>query len=189
MITKNIKQWKPLVACTAIGADVSKAKLNIAGIDGKVALQGVLRNEEHAIFTFVNTLKIGGFSGTIICEATSHYHMLFAIFACEAGLDIRVINPLLSSKHAKGRIRKTKTDAVDAITLATMVLNEPDLPAPMKMTRLHAHGEFVLTPGITIFFSHAEIVVNHSRIGCNLADFLADIGYALGFKQAYGKAA
>jgi len=139
MITKNIKQWKPLVACTAIGADVSKAKLNIAGIDGKVALQGVLRNEEYAISTFVNILKQGGFSGTIICEATSHYHMQFAILACEAGLDIRVINPLLSSKHAKGRIRKTKTDAVDAITLATMVLNEPDLPAPMKMTRLHAN--------------------------------------------------
>ena len=56
---------------------------------------------------------------------------------CEAGLDIRVINPLLSSKHAKSAIRKTKTDRVDAHVLATMVLTEPNLPPPLKLTRSH----------------------------------------------------
>ena len=139
MITKNIREWKSLVGCSAIGADVSKAKLNIAGIVDDAAWQGILKNDEDAMTEFFNALKEGGFSGTIICEATSHYHMLFALLACEAGLDIRVINPLLSSKHAKGRIRKTKTDAVDAITLATMVLTEPDLPPSLKMTRLSAN--------------------------------------------------
>ena len=56
---------------------------------------------------------------------------------CEAGLDIRVINPLLSSKHAKSAIRKTKTDRVDAQVLATMVLTEPNLPPPLQLTRSH----------------------------------------------------
>ena len=139
MITKNIREWKSLAGCAAIGADVSKAKLNIAGIAGDVAWQGILKNDEEAMTEFFNALKDGGFAGTIICEATSHYHMLFALLACEAGLDIRVINPLLSSKHAKGRIRKTKTDAVDAITLASMVLTEPELPPTLRMTRLSAN--------------------------------------------------
>lgn len=60
---------------------------------------------------------------------------MVSLLCAEAGFDIRVINPLLSSKHAKSAIRKVKSDPADSRHLAIMGVTEPDLPAPMKITR------------------------------------------------------
>jgi len=136
MKSKKVIIWSEMARCQAIGVDVSKATLEISGrrTTGET-FSGSLTNNVEAIGGFIKSLTHHSFSGTILCEATSHYHLVLAVMACEAGLDIRIINPLLSSKHAKSATRKTKTDRVDAAVLATMVLTEPNLPPPARLTR------------------------------------------------------
>jgi transposase len=136
MKSQKVTSWNELAKCLAIGVDVSKQTLAIAGSNGiGMMYSGKLDNTVESISDFIKALVDGGFQGKIICEATSHYHLILAVMASEAGLDIRVINPLLSSKHAKSAIRKTKTDPMDARVLATMGLTEPNLPPPFRQTR------------------------------------------------------
>jgi transposase len=86
-------------------------------------------NEATPIGEFVECLVKHNYQHKIIMESTGHYHWLIAVELAKHSLDLRLINPLLSSKHAKASIRKTKTDKVDAYRLATMALTERDLPA------------------------------------------------------------
>lgn len=83
-------------------------------------------------------LQQSGYRGKLICESTGHYHLKLALVCHELGLELIVLNPLQSSKHSKARIRKTKTDPQDALTLATMALTEPKLPQPLQLTRAKA---------------------------------------------------
>jgi len=136
MKSQKVTTWERLAQCQAIGIDVSKRTLEIAGLNGISELYtGQIANTSEAINDFIQSLVGGCFQGTIVCEATGHYHLILAVMACEAGLDIRAVNPLLSSKHAKSAIRKTKTDRVDAQVLAAMVLTEPKLPPRLKLSR------------------------------------------------------
>jgi transposase len=131
----KITSWVELVKCQAIGIDVSKKHLDIAGICGTIMFHGKFENTSEAIGEFVETLSRHCFPGTILCESTGHYHLVLAVMACEAGLDIRVVNPLMSSKHFKSAIRKTQTDRIAAYILAGMVLTEPNLPPRLRLTR------------------------------------------------------
>ena len=137
MKSKKVSTWGEFAQCSAIGVDVCKKHLDIAGLCGSISMYRRISNTAKAIGELTEALVQQSFTGTVLCEATSHYHLVLAVMFCEAGLDIRVINPLLSSKHGKSAIRKTKTDRVDAQVLATMVSNEPNLPPPLQLTRSH----------------------------------------------------
>lgn len=135
MKLKKVTNWNELGKSNALGVDVCKKHLDIVWLCENIGYSRRINNTSKAIRCFVEALLRQGFKGTILCEATSHYHILLAVTLCEADIDIRVINPLMSSKHAKSSIRKTKTDRVDARVLAVMVLTEPDLPGPLKLSR------------------------------------------------------
>ena len=135
MKSQNVSTWNELAACPAIGVDVSKKHLDIAGLCGSASYCRRIDNTAEAVGEFAEALR--NFKGTVLCESTSHYHLVLAVMFSEASLDVRVINPLLSSKHAKSAIRKTKTDRVDAQVLTAMVLTEPNLPQPFHMSRNH----------------------------------------------------
>jgi transposase len=135
MKLKKVTTWNDLGISNAIGIDVCKKHLDIVWLCENIGYSRRINNTSRSIRGFAEALLSRGFKGTILCEATSHYHILLAVMLCEAGVDIRVINPLMSSKHAKSSIRKTKTDRVDARILAVMVLTEPDLPPQLKLSR------------------------------------------------------
>lgn len=135
MKLKKVTNWNELCASNAIGIDVCKKHLDIVWLCENIGYSRRINNTSKAIRGFTEALIKHGFPGTVLCEATSHYHILLAVMLCEADVDIRVINPLMSSKHAKSSIRKTKTDRVDARILAVMVLTEPDLPPKLKLNR------------------------------------------------------
>lgn len=118
----------------ASGIDISKQDLHIATINEnhRIGYERIA-NQRVAIDAFAQRLVKSGYTGKIILESTARYHYLLAWRLSEAGLDVRVINPLLSSKHIKGQVRKTKTDRSDAEVLAWMALTEPKLPPPMKI--------------------------------------------------------
>ena len=135
--------------CTGIGIDVSKATLEVVGIAGALVWRREIENSEAEIERLAQALNAGGYRDKVICEATGHYHLLLGLVFGRYGLDLRIINPLQSSKHQKARVRKTKTDAMDGYVLATMCESERDLPeaaalrpesvlARLKQGQLHA---------------------------------------------------
>lgn len=61
-------------------------------------------------------------------EATGHYSYNILGFLLDKGLDTYVINPLHTNLYRKSlSLRKTKTDRVDARTIAAMLLSDVDL--------------------------------------------------------------
>lgn len=132
-MTTNARLSEAIGMSVSVGIDVSKASLEVCVMtkDGRF-VNTRLANTRQAITAFVESLLTTGFHGPIVVESTGHYHWLIAVCAAEAGLDMRLINPLMSSKHSRAAIRKTKTDPVDARQLAVMGVTEPNLPAPWK---------------------------------------------------------
>jgi len=131
---KKARDFSVFCDCSGIGIDVSKATLDIVGIADTVVWQTCLSNTREAIESLAGTLRDGGYRGKIVCESTGHYHLLLGLVFAEYGLDLRIINPLQSSKHQKSRIRKTKTDRQDGYVLATMCLTEQDLPKAANLS-------------------------------------------------------
>ena len=61
-------------------------------------------------------------------EATGHYSYNILGFLLNEGLDTYVINPLHTNLYRKSlSLRKTKTDRVDARTIAAMLMSDVDL--------------------------------------------------------------
>lgn len=125
---KKARDFKLFCNCSGIGIDVSKAMLEVVGIAGTEVWRAELANVESKIELLAKVLSAGGYRQKIVCESTGHYHLLLGLVFARYGLDLRIINPLQSSKHQQARIRKTKTDRADGYVLATMCETERDLP-------------------------------------------------------------
>ncbi len=70
-------------------------------------------------------------------EATGHYSFNILGFLLEQGLEVFVINPLHTNLYRRSlTLRKTKTDRVDARTIATMLMSDLDLK-PYTETAYH----------------------------------------------------
>ena len=101
-----------------------------AGIDvGAKELVLVIRKNAVSmkVQTFANTSaerlrlvkRLSTFSGISMClEATGVYYLDIALALTDAGLRVNVLNPKASHNFAKVLLRNSKTDTVDADTLA-----------------------------------------------------------------------
>lgn len=101
-----------------------------AGIDvGAKTLVSVIRKNAASMKaqTFANTpaerlrlvKRLSTFPGITVClEATGVYSLDIALALTDAGLRVSVLNPKASHNFAKVLLRNSKTDAVDADTLA-----------------------------------------------------------------------
>ena len=95
-------------------ADVFTVPNNMDGFDH--LLQTI-----RAVSSPQDKIKVG-------LEATGHYSYNILGFLLDNGLDSFVINPLHTNLYRKSlSIRKTKTDRVDARTIATMLMSDVDL--------------------------------------------------------------
>lgn len=118
----------------SVGIDVAKDKHDcfIVNSDGEVL---------HDVFTIANDLdgfndlfsKIKDSSADLSkikvgLEATGHYSFNLLGFLLDKGLTTFVINPLHTNLYRKSlSLRKTKTDKVDARTIASMLMSDVDL--------------------------------------------------------------
>jgi transposase len=125
---KKARDYGSFCRCTGIGIDVSKATLEVVGMAADEVWRAELANTAATIEALAKALSEGGYRHKLVCESTGHYHLLLGLVFSRYGLDLRIINPLQSSKHQQSRIRKTKTDSLDAYVLATMCETERDLP-------------------------------------------------------------
>lgn len=113
-----------------VGIDVAKDKHDcyIANSDGEV-LANVFTIQNNAegfetLFTKIKSIAHDLTKVKVGLEATGHYSYNLLGFLLDKGLDTYVINPLHTNLFRKSlSLRKTKTDRVDARTIATMLLS------------------------------------------------------------------
>jgi transposase len=117
-----------------VGIDVAKDKHDcfIVNSDGEVlfdvfTIQNNMDGFEDLLFKIKtacknpNKVKVG-------LEATGHYNCNILGFLKNKGLATIVINPLYTSAYRKSlSLRKTKTDKVDARTIASMIMSDVSL--------------------------------------------------------------
>ena len=117
-----------------VGIDVAKDKHDcfITNSDGEVLFQvfTIQNNRDgfdnlfakiHSISTDVSNIKVG-------LEATGHYSYNLLGYLLDKGLHTFVINPLHTNLYRKSlSLRKTKTDKVDARTIAMMLMSDVNL--------------------------------------------------------------
>ena len=117
-----------------VGIDVAKDKHDcfITNSDGEVLFQvfTIQNNRDgfddlfakiHSISSDVSNIKVG-------LEATGHYSYNLLGYLIDKGLPTFVINPLHTNLYRKSlSLRKTKTDKVDARTIALMLLSDVNL--------------------------------------------------------------
>ena len=109
-------------------------------------------------------------------EATGHYSYNILGFLLDNDLAVYVMNPLHTNLYRKSlSLRKTKTDRVDARTIATMLLSDVDLKSYTDGLVVHGFlhqgregsGQFIgLLP------AHAD-GQRPLRVGVHQQDFLA----------------
>ena len=126
-----------------VGIDVAKDKHDccILGSDGEIlfspftvqnTLQGFdeLYEKIWSLTQDLDEIKVG-------LEATGHYHLNLLRSLLDNGLASYVINPLHTNLFRKGQsLRKTKTDRVDAASIAMMLLTDKTLK-PYSDTSYH----------------------------------------------------
>lgn len=114
----------------SIGIDVAKSKLDVCLLFKDNQSQNLqLKNNQKSFLSLVKTLK--KFcqekveEKSVVIESTGGYHYGITFYLKEKGFKkVCVINPLLTKKHALGKIRKTKTDKIDSQILAKIGLWE-----------------------------------------------------------------
>lgn len=126
-----------------VGIDVAKDKHDccILGSDGETLFSpftipnsligfGELYEKIWSLTSDLTEIKVG-------LEATGHYHLNLLRSLLDNGLPSFVINPLHTNLFRKGQsLRKTKTDKVDAASIAMMLLTDRTLK-PYSDTSYH----------------------------------------------------
>ncbi len=98
-----------------VGCDISKADFYAAFEENGEALR--FTNDREGVESFIKHLREIVFKkkDTVIgMESTGFYHILLALLCKNEGYEVRIINPLITSKQNKVNIRRVKTDPKDA---------------------------------------------------------------------------
>ena len=128
-----------------VGIDVAKDKHDcfILSSEGEVLADVfTIPNNAEGFGTLLQTIRTCSKPTDKIkvgLEATGHYSYNILGFLLDCGLPTYVINPLHTNLYRKSlSLRKTKTDRVDARTIATMLMSDVDLKS---YTDISYHNE------------------------------------------------
>jgi transposase len=164
----------------AVGVDVSKDKVDIClrSDDGSHTAHTVA-NSRPALSEFTNRY-LPAYEGKLVLESTGRYHLLPALMFADKGLDVYVINPLISKRYMSATIRKVKSDTADAKVLADIAVMESNLPPSFSSDKKRLYIRKKLT-----LLSALEKQIQ--RMTAVLSDFdktLSDIGYTMSDEEA-----
>ena len=117
-----------------VGIDVAKDKYDcfILSSEGEVLADVfTIPNNRDGFETLLQRIRSCALPADIIkvgLEATGHYNYNILGFLLDCGLPTYVINPLHTNLYRKSlSLRKTKTDRIDARTIAAMLMSDLDL--------------------------------------------------------------
>jgi transposase len=125
-----------------LGIDVAKKKLDVHLItDGKVLTKKFDNNMKGArlLEGWLQSLKME--SAHICMEATGTYSEMVAEFLYEKGYRVSVVNPSMIEAFARTELKRNKTDAADARTIAQFCLEKDPNdwhPLPPEIKQLQA---------------------------------------------------
>ncbi|MEI6650608.1 MAG: IS110 family transposase [Candidatus Moraniibacteriota bacterium] len=119
----------------AIGIDVAKSSLSVCvrfrkGTERALSLRNTEADIKKRLLPFIQDC-----TGKTVMESTGHYHFLVALLLSEAGVDVRVVNPILAKQYTSASVRKVKTDPADASGLARMAEVADNLPPSFSFSR------------------------------------------------------
>lgn len=110
-----------------LGADISNQSIDISLLEkdsDKIIYSKTIANKSKNIKSLIDTLvkKYGNFFA--VMEATGNYHRKFVAELIAAKLPFAVINPLIAKRYAQMKMLRTKTDKIDARTLALFAFEQ-----------------------------------------------------------------
>ena len=105
------------VKLTIVGVDISKAYFDVYFTDanGKNA-KGKLSNDKAGFSELLNMIPSESW---VVMEASGPYYYQLACFLYEKGIKVAVVNPLVIRRFMQMQLKRTKTDAADAKSIAT----------------------------------------------------------------------
>lgn len=115
----------------SVGIDISKDKFDAAFVrDDHTSVLRTFNNTPSGINRFVGELTQQRTAYTVPCviESTGIYHLPVALMVSNAGYRVNCINPLITKKYQRSSVRNAKTDSIDALRLASIGIQEPDMP-------------------------------------------------------------
>jgi transposase len=103
-----------------LGMDISKAKFDVALIQGKAKIKNKVFANNLEGFTELQTwLTSQGVTNLHSCmEATSIYGNALARFLVAAGYKVSIVNPSRPKAFGRSELSRTKTDRADAKVIA-----------------------------------------------------------------------
>jgi len=116
-----------------VGIDVSKEKLNVAlllaPVFSKKKTKVVPNNPEgfNLLIEWVNRQINDQRPLRFIMEATGAYHQALALFLCNHGFEVHIINPAFIKRFGESMAARTKTDEKDCVIIAHYGVNKMDL--------------------------------------------------------------
>ena len=117
-----------------VGIDVAKDKHDcfISNSDGEVLYKvfTITNNLEgfHDLYQKISSVMVDASKVKVGLEATGHYSYNLLGYLIDKGLTAYVINPLHTNLYRKSlSLRQTKTDKVDARTIASMLMSDVNL--------------------------------------------------------------
>lgn len=161
---------------TYVGIDVSKAKLDVALLTAANKVRSkVFVNDlkgHVALREWMDAHVEGGRTAAHVCmESTGQYHEAVAVFLCDEGVSVSIINPMLVKRFAESESLRVKTDKIDAKTLAQFArekrppLWEAPSPALRKLQawvgRLDALAEMRQMEQSRLEISHQVLEKSH----------------------------
>jgi len=122
-------------APVAVGIDVAKATLSVCirhpdGSEHALTLRNIEADIKGKLLP-----SLAGCSGKVVMESTGHYQWRAALALTDAGVDVRVVNPILAKQYTAGNVRKVKTDPADAQGLCRMAAVADNLPERFRSSR------------------------------------------------------
>lgn len=111
----------------AVGIDVSKGKSTVAAIKpfGVVVAEPFdVTHTDSGLKELVNFVKSLSGETKVVMEYTGTYYEPIANALHNAGIFVSVVNPLLIDDYDTNRVRKVKTDKIDALKIASYALDK-----------------------------------------------------------------
>jgi len=115
------KMGKQPIQTLYFGLDIGKSSHAYALVDetGSTVESATVSNSERKLDSLAKRLADGKTALVVGCEATGSYYERAAIAFSKVGVEVRVINPALTTTRAlRSGMRSTKTDAADALGIA-----------------------------------------------------------------------
>jgi transposase len=107
-----------------LGFDVAKDKLDVALVNrsGQLKDRYLVSNNQKSLTKLIKAVHSKHPKLTIGCEATGSYHIVLVRVCLDLGVELRILNPLMTKQYTRATIRGRKTDIDDALSIARLIL-------------------------------------------------------------------